>query len=189
MKILSIPVSLLICISLMVQGCSSLGDDSFAINVKRNGTEAALRSIQPHSGKLRVTERNGRTYYPIEYALINGNRRLTYALIDHNSPTRLYGKSLAYNAAVVGNTSLANDLAGNGYGTRGDVERGIAQNRANAARRRQSSEMAGAIGILVLAALLGGGGGGGGGYDSDHESARISAIGESLGQNPAAPTF
>lgn len=175
MKKISIPITFLICVSLMVQGCSSFGDDSFAINVKRNGTEAALRSIQPHSGKLRVTERNGRTYYPIEYALINGNRRLTYALIDHNSPTRLYGKSLAYNAAVVGNTSLANDLAGNGYGTRGDVERGIAQNRANAARRRQSTEMAGAIGILVLAALLGGGGGGhsGSGHDEALEQRRV----------------
>lgn len=188
MKFFSLPITLLICASILLQGCATFGDDSFAINVKRNGTEAALRGIQPHSGNLRVTETNGRTYYPIEYALINGNRRLTYALIENNSPTKLYGKSLAYNAAVVGSTSLAQDLAKNGYGSSGDIQRGIAQRQANAARRRQSSEMASAVGILVLAALIGGGGGGGG-YDSDHESARMAAQAQSMGQNPAAPTF
>jgi len=163
MKFFRLPIALLICLASFMQSCSTLRDDSFAVNVKRNGTEAALRSIQPHSGNLRVTETNGRTYYPIEYALINGNRRLTYALIENNSPTRLYGRSLAYNAAVVGNTALANDLARNGYGTSGDIQRGIAQRRANAARRQQSSQMAAAVGIAVLAALLSGGGGGGGG--------------------------
>jgi hypothetical protein len=160
--------------------------------VKRNHTEAALRGIQPHSGNLRITETNRRTYYPIEYALINNNPRLTYALIKNNSPTRLYGKSLAYNAAVVGNTSLASDLAKNGYGTRSDIQQGIAQNRANAAKRRQASEMAGAIGIFVLAALLGGGGGGGGGgshYNAEREGAIISAQAQSMGQDPASPNF
>ena len=173
MKTFHISIALLLVSALFLQSCASLTKGQFAVAVKRNQTNTALRTIGPQSGQLRVTERNGKVYYPIEYAMINDNRTLTYALLENGSPTQVHGRSLAYNAAVVGNRTLGSDLASNGYGSHGDVSRGWNQYQAYLAARKRREQATLAVGIMVLAALMSSGGGGGssesGNYMGHHE--------------------
>lgn len=180
MKYFRKELTIVCCLLLALPSCGTLGDDAFAINVKRDRTAAAIAGIQPHRGYLRVTEKNGKKYFPIEYALINGNHDLTFALLKSGSPTRLHRRSLAYNAASVGQRTLAYSLASSGYGSTSDVSQGWSKyQQVLAARRKRAAENYAVgmqvLGLLVAAAAFSGGGSSssGGGWDEQAEKGML----------------
>lgn len=146
----------LLVVALALNSCTNLGDDAFAHAMKSGNARMAASSIQPGQARLRIHEVNGRVYYPIHYTICRGDADATFALLQSGSPTLLDGRSLAYNAAKVKQSSLARQLAAKGYGTQSDIAQAEAENRQQ--RVTNNSAALGAIGIVALLALMGGGG-------------------------------
>jgi hypothetical protein len=166
MKIAPIAGALVACLA--VQSCvGNLNDDGFAHAVKSGDARRAVAMIEPGQARLHITERDGRTYYPIHYAICRGDAETTFALLRNGSPTSLDGKSLAYNAARINRTALARQLAAQGYGTSGDISSALAENRETKARTSQQVNAGAALATVALFALMASSSGGG---EYNHDS-------------------
>jgi hypothetical protein len=163
MKFKSLTISLVLCASLFLQSCASnLKDDAFAHAVKSGNHTETMRLMQPYHGKLQIQEVNGNWYHPLQYAIANGDKDASFALIQRGSPTQFDGKSLAYNAARVNHGDLARDFAAAGYGSQNDIQQAYADIRAERAATARANKAALAMGCVFLAALMGGGSSNGG---------------------------
>ncbi len=140
--------------ALALNSCTNLGDDAFAHAVKSGNARMAVSTIQPGQATLRIHEVNGRVYYPIHYTICRGDANATFGLIESGSPTRLDGRSLAYNAAKAKQPGLARQLAAKGYGTLSEVALAENENRQQQRSHDNSAAMA-AVGIVALMALIG----------------------------------
>ncbi|MEO5913345.1 MAG: hypothetical protein ABIS50_03865 [Luteolibacter sp.] len=139
---------------LLLQSCASLGDDAFAHGVKSGNSRAVVSTIRPGQARLHIYERDGRWYYPIHYTIARGDAASTFALIRNGSPTRLDGRSLAYNAARVRQTRLAKELASSGFGKQQDISEALADNHRERKRNGDANAMA-LLGIVALLAVMG----------------------------------
>ena len=155
--------TLILCAALLLQSCANLSDDAFAHAVKAGNHRETTRLMQPHSGKLRIQEVNGKWYNPLQYSIASGDKEASFALLERDAPTSFDGKSLAYNAARVNQPDLARSFANAGYGSHGDINRASADARAEREANRRAGAAALAIGVVFLAALMGGGSSGSGG--------------------------
>lgn len=162
MNLKHLATALTLCVSLFLQSCAGLSDDAFAHAVKAGNHRETMRLMQPHSGKLRIQEVNGKWYNPLQYSIASGDKEASFALLERGAPTQFDGKSLTYNAARAGHSDLARSFASAGYGSHGDISRANADARAEREANRRAGAAALAIGVVFLAALLSSSSGGGG---------------------------
>lgn len=167
---------------LFLQGCTNLGDDAFAHSVKSGNSRSAIATIQPGQERLHIYERDGRWYYPIHYTIVRGESESTFSLIRQGSPTRLDGRSLAYNAARINHTSLARELASSGYGSHSDIAQALADNRRERQRRNEANAAGAALAVVVLATLLSSSPGSGRGGSDDEDITYSPYSGEPMGK-------
>ncbi|MFD2256856.1 hypothetical protein ACFSSA_09225 [Luteolibacter algae] len=157
MNLKHLTTTLILCAALFLQSCASLSDDAFAHAVKAGNHRETMRLMQPHSGKLRIQEMNGKWYNPLQYSIASGDKEASFALLERGAPTQFDGKSLAYNAARVNRPELASSFADTGYGSHSDISRAQADSRAERQANSRANAAALAMGVVFLAALMGGG--------------------------------